>query len=228
MHPARHIRTVSVAFVVGLSAFAASSSTWAAVLFSETPYYTVTVTQPGSDFGIVFNDSQTTRFSTDAPFVIEAGPGQRASVTLHTGARFDAKPGYVLTGLTVSAGAVAEAWEGGYGVGGAWTAINPGVAFDASGSFPTVSNAVWNQNAAIEFAPATVGMLSPALFFSADLVLNVAGSGADCGRPVCARIGAPSVRVDLTWAAAPVPEPEIWALMAGALAILALARPRRP
>lgn len=226
MRPARHARSACAALAAGFFALAASPSARAIVLFSETPFYTVTVSQPGSDFGIVLNNAQTTRFSTAAPFVLEVGPSQRDSVTLHTSARFDAKPGYILTGMTVSGAAPSEAWEGSYSVGGTWVALTPGPSADASGTFPTIFNVTWNQNTEGVFEPATVGLPAPTLFFTADLVLNVSGA-ADCGRAVCARTGDPHVRVDLTWAAAPVPEPGTWALLSGGLMLLAGVRLRR-
>jgi hypothetical protein len=219
MRPVRHTRFAWTAFAAGCLALVAASPARAIVQFSETPFYTVTVSQPGSDFGITFNNAQTTEFSTATPFVLEVGPSGRNSVTLHTSARFDAKPGFILTGMTVSGAAPSEAWEGGYSVGGAWVAITPGPAADASGTFPTISNSTWNQNTEGVFQPAAVGLPAPTLFFSADLVLSVSGA-ADCGRSVCARTGDPHVRVDLSWAAAPVPEPGTWVLVSGGLVLL--------
>jgi hypothetical protein len=220
MRPARHTRSACAALAAGCFALAASAPAQAIVLFSETPFYTVTVSQPGSDFGIVLNNAQTTRFSTATPFLLEVGPSQSASVILKTSARFDAKPGYILTGMTVSGAAPSEAWEGGYSVGGTWTALTAGSAADASGTFPTIFNVTWNQNTEGAFPPATVGLPSPTLFFTANLNLSVGGA-ADCGRAVCARTGDPHVRVDLSWAAAPIPEPGTWALMSGGLVLLA-------
>lgn len=230
MRPVRHTRFAHVLVAAGFTAFLAPPAAQAGVLFAEGATYSVTVPQPGSDFTISFNNAQTTVFTPDMPFVIEAGAGNVETVVLHTGARFDAKPGFILTGLTVSAGANAEAWEGGYSVGGTWVALNPGIPADATGSFGPVGNVTYNQNASIEFPGVNVGLQSPTLFFSADLVLRVAGSAPDCGRTVCARIGDPHVRVDVQWTAVPIPEPETWALMTAGVMLVggaALRRPRR-
>lgn len=200
------IRPLALGALVGLALFGLPTQGEAGVLFAESPQYTVMVIQPPAALPISFHAQQTTRFAPDGAFVMEVGPGQSQSSTLRTVALFQAKPGFILTGVTLSGGAAAEAWEGGYSVGGSWTVGTPSNPATASGSFPTVSNVTWNQNAAIEFPSAVVNAAASWIAVDASLVLGVGGAPpAFCGRPICARIGAPSIRADVSWTSATPP-----------------------
>ena len=200
------IRPLALGALVGLALIGLPTHGEAGVLFAESPQYTVTVIQPPAALPISFHAQQTTRFAPDGAFVMEVGPGQSQTSTLRTVALFQAKPGFILTGVTLSGAAVAEAWEGSYSVGGSWTVGTPSNPATASGSFPTASNVTWNQNASIEFPGAVVNATAGSIQVDAQLALGIGGaSAAFCGRPICARIGAPSIRVDVSWASAPPP-----------------------
>lgn len=162
------------------------------------------------------------------PYLLLAGPGGNAAASPQLIATFVADPGRVFTRVEWTLAADVSTAEGSGVVQMAWGV--GGVGSPASGARPTWSNPVWFWNATTTLASPAVPLDDGSFRLDLTANLRAAGRPGSCstGDGLCARVGAPFVKVWVeTAAATAVPEPGGGAQLLAGGGVLALLARRR-